>query len=177
MVIEGGSTVPWTKPEDLPYVPLGKLPALGGAFKDCIHAALGDGSVQTFKKNFDEKSMRLAITRNDGEVFNMSDLIDPAPGTDAKTLKQENDDLRIQIEKAHEELIALTKKLRAAALKSAGEQDDNPKDGEDAQLTALKREHQLLQQELDRLESQIKEIKRAMEQGATREKRTPTRKK
>src|SRR5262249_4072184 len=52
MVIEGGSTVPWTKPEDLPYVPLGKLPALGGAFKDCIHVALGDGSVHTFKKKF-----------------------------------------------------------------------------------------------------------------------------
>src|SRR5262249_9824867 len=139
MVIEGGSTVPWTKPEDLPYVPLGKLPALGGAFKDCIHVALADGSVHSFKKNFDEKVMRLAITRNDGEVVDMDKLHDPAPGADAKTLKQDNAEMRRQIEKSHEEVIELSRKLRAQKLKGELKAADDRDLGEDPELAALKR--------------------------------------
>jgi RNA polymerase sigma factor (sigma-70 family) len=177
MVIEGGSTVPWTKPEDLPYVPLGKLPALGGAFKDCIHAALGDGSVHSFKKDFDETIMRAAITRNGGEVVDMDKLFDPAPGADAKTLKQENEEMRRQVDKAHEEVVELTKMLRVVTLKDESKKVNINDIGEEAQIAALKREHQLLQQELDKLQSEIEQLKRAINERAPGERRAPTKKK
>src|SRR5262249_59894811 len=71
MVIEGGSAVPWTKPEDLPFTPPNfganeaqtKIPPLGGAFKDVIHAAFADGRVVALRRNFDKKIMAAAITR------------------------------------------------------------------------------------------------------------------
>jgi RNA polymerase sigma factor (sigma-70 family) len=176
MVIEGGSTVPWTKPEDLPYVPLGKLPALGGAFKDSIHAGLGDGSVHSLKKKFDEKSMRLAITRNDGEVFDMEALKDPAPGADAKTLKRGNEELRNEIEKAHAEVIELTKMLRAVTLKDESKRI-NVNDTDDVEVAALKREFQMLQDELDKLKAEIKQLRLAIEEHGTGKKPAPTRKK
>jgi RNA polymerase sigma factor (sigma-70 family) len=177
MIIEGGSTVPWTKPEDLPYVPLGKLPALGGAFKDCIHAALGDGSVHTFKKKFDEDVMRAAITRNGGEVVDMNVLYDPAPGADAKTLKQDNEEMRRQIDKAHEEVVELTKMLRVVTLKDESKKVNINDIGDEAQIAALKREHQLLQQELDKLQSEIEQLKRAINERAPGGRRAPTKKK
>jgi RNA polymerase sigma factor (sigma-70 family) len=176
MVIEGGSTVLWTKPEDLPYVPLGKLPALGGAFPDCIHAAMADGSVNSFKREFDETIMRAAITRNGGEVVDMKALIDPAPGADAKTLKQDNEELRRQIEKAQEEVIELTKKLRAQTLKGDRKRAEDRDNSEDALLAALKREHQLLEEELEKLESEIKQLQLKIEEASGIERRKPTRK-
>jgi hypothetical protein len=180
MIIEGGSTVPWTKPEDLPYVPLGKLPALGGPFKDCIHVALADGSVHSFKKDFDETIMRAAITRNGGEVVDMDKLHDPAPGADAKTLKQENEEMRRQIDKAHEEVVELTKMLRLVTLKDESKKVNINDIGDEARIAALKRERQLLQQELDKLQSEIEQLKRAINATNERgpgERRAPTKKK
>jgi RNA polymerase sigma factor (sigma-70 family) len=165
MIIEGGSTVPWTKPEDLPYSPLGKLPPLGGAFPDCIHAALADGSVQTIKRNFDEQQMRRAITRNDGEVVDMDQLIDPAPGADVETLKKDNDDMRRQIEAAHREVIELTRTLRDVRLKGESRNTGKKKSDEDAELSVLKREHQLMKQELERLESEVRRLKQEIDGG------------
>ena len=34
LIVEGGTAVPWTKPEDIPYDPGKPLPQLGGLFKD-----------------------------------------------------------------------------------------------------------------------------------------------
>src|SRR5262249_42355609 len=119
MVIEGGSAVPWTKPEDLPFTPPNfaanevqtKIPPLGGAFKDVIHPAFADGRVVTLKKNFDKKIMAAAITRNGGEVVDLDQLIDPAPGAEPEQLKLENEELRQQVEQAKEEVARLKVQL------------------------------------------------------------------
>jgi RNA polymerase sigma factor (sigma-70 family) len=75
LVVEAGEAVPWTKPADLPYDPEKPLPKLGGLFPDGFHAALCDGSVHFLKKkDYDEKTMRAAITRNDGINIDLNTL-------------------------------------------------------------------------------------------------------
>ncbi len=75
-VIEAGEAVPWTKPDELEYRPDEPLPPLGGIFRseswldrrrdkrDLIQAAMMDGSVLRFQRNFDEVEMRRFIVRN-----------------------------------------------------------------------------------------------------------------
>jgi hypothetical protein len=77
LIFEGGEAVPWTKPADLIYDAKKPLPKLGGLFKDRIHVALADGSVQTVRRDFDEKAMHMLITRNGGEIINLEDLLLP----------------------------------------------------------------------------------------------------
>ena len=74
LFVEAGTAVPWTKPADLPYDANKPLPKLGGPFKDVIHGAFADGAVMPIKREFDEKTMRLAITRNDNEVVEVDKL-------------------------------------------------------------------------------------------------------
>lgn len=69
LVVEAGTAVPWTKPEDLTYEADKPLPKLGGLFDGSFHAALADGSVHFFMKGTDEKKLRALITRNGGEVI------------------------------------------------------------------------------------------------------------
>jgi hypothetical protein len=66
-VIEANESVPWTKPEELPYDADGPLPALGFASMTTFVAGRGDGSFERFTKEADEKSIRAAILRNGGE--------------------------------------------------------------------------------------------------------------
>jgi RNA polymerase sigma factor (sigma-70 family) len=74
-IVEAADAVPWTKPADLIYDPDKPLPKLGGMFKDVFHAAFADGAVHTLKREFDERTMRLVITRNDGNVIDMSKIM------------------------------------------------------------------------------------------------------
>jgi hypothetical protein len=70
MVVEGGDPVTWTKPDDIVYDPKGPLPKLSLAGNDTIQVCLGDGSTRTINlKAMSEKTLRAAITANDGEVF------------------------------------------------------------------------------------------------------------
>jgi prepilin-type processing-associated H-X9-DG protein len=67
MLVESAHTVPWTKPEDLEYdadKPLPKLRHLGAGF----NAGFCDGSVRFISTKVPEKTLRVLITRNDGEV-------------------------------------------------------------------------------------------------------------
>src|SRR5262249_12844267 len=68
-VVEAGEAVPWTKPADLPYDPKRRLPRLGGVSKDGYHALFVDGVVRFIPQDFDEKTLRLLITRADGQVL------------------------------------------------------------------------------------------------------------
>jgi len=43
-IVEAGSAVPWTKPEDLPFLRDKPLPPLGGLFKDGFNVAFIDPS-------------------------------------------------------------------------------------------------------------------------------------
>ena len=69
LVVEAGESVPWTKPDDLPFDPKKDLPKLGGLFDGEFHVLLGDGSVRRAKKDFDAAAFRALVTRNGGEVF------------------------------------------------------------------------------------------------------------
>jgi hypothetical protein len=66
-VVEGGDAVPWTKPVDLPYDPKKPLPKLGGNFKDGFNALFVDASTRFIPHDFDVRTLRLLITRQDGQ--------------------------------------------------------------------------------------------------------------
>jgi hypothetical protein len=67
LIVEAGTPVPWTKPEDLVYDPDGPLPCLDGLFRKMIRVGLADGSVNHLCKDISEATLRSAITRNDGK--------------------------------------------------------------------------------------------------------------
>ena len=70
MVVEGGGPVTWTQPDDIVYDPKGKLPVLSLAGQDVIQVCLGDASIRTINlKAISEKTLRAAITADDGEVL------------------------------------------------------------------------------------------------------------
>jgi RNA polymerase sigma-70 factor (ECF subfamily) len=76
LIVEAGEPVPWTKPEELPYDPDKALPKLGSGIINGFNVILCDGSVHVIRKDFDEKVMRLLITRNDGQPVNIEDIED-----------------------------------------------------------------------------------------------------
>jgi hypothetical protein len=69
LIVEAASPVPWTKPEDLPYVPDQALPKFGGLFQGNFSALFADGSVRFLTKDADPDMLRAAITRNGGEIL------------------------------------------------------------------------------------------------------------
>jgi hypothetical protein len=71
LLVEAGSGVPWTKPEDVPFDAAKDLPKLGGLFDGDFHMALADGSVVKVKKSFDPDIMKRIVTINDGQMINM----------------------------------------------------------------------------------------------------------
>ena len=73
LVVEAAESVPWAKPDDLPYDGKLPLPALGGP-NGKYSVAFADGSVRTFRRGqIDETNMRRLITLDDGEVVNIPD--------------------------------------------------------------------------------------------------------
>ncbi len=154
LVVEGGTPVPWTKPEDLAYAPTGKLPALGGALKDVIHAAFADGSVFALKKKINETAMRAAITRNQGEVYDRDDLIDPAPGAEKEELKVLNERLRKEVDEAQALVRQLQEDLRKVHA-GLGQEGGDAASVEDL----LKQEQQKLRRELERLQQEAKRLR------------------
>jgi RNA polymerase sigma factor (sigma-70 family) len=74
MVVEAGTPVPWTKPEDLPYVPGQALPKLGGQFKDGFVALTADGATRFIRRSIDLRTLNSMITRNGGELLNGEDM-------------------------------------------------------------------------------------------------------
>ena len=63
MVVEAGTPVPWTKPEDIEYDKKKPLPKLGRQFDDGFFGAMADGSVRFFGNNIDKDFLRALITR------------------------------------------------------------------------------------------------------------------
>jgi hypothetical protein len=75
MVVEAGSPVIWTSPEDLPFDPQGKLSGVGGLFADGFNAVFCDATVRFLRKKIDEASLRALITRNGGEPVDPLDFV------------------------------------------------------------------------------------------------------
>jgi hypothetical protein len=69
LIVEAKDAVPWTKPADLPFEAKKPLPKLGGLFKDGFNAALADGSVRYIQRSISDRTLRNAITRDDGNVL------------------------------------------------------------------------------------------------------------
>jgi len=80
LIVEGGSPVPWTKPEDLAYEPDRPLPPLGGIFSGTgkfpltrsrghyTQAAMVSGDILYIDLDrITEETLRRAIVRNDGK--------------------------------------------------------------------------------------------------------------
>jgi hypothetical protein len=68
-IVEANTTVPWTKPDDLPYDPKKPLPKLGGHFKNDYSALFCDGSVHFLRDSISKETLHLLIQRNDGQVI------------------------------------------------------------------------------------------------------------
>jgi RNA polymerase sigma factor (sigma-70 family) len=128
-IVEAATAVPWTKPEDLPYDAAKPLPGLGGAFPEVFHAALVDGSVHTLARNFAETAMRMAITRNDGQVLDHDSLRNGSPrsapdkGKAPDETTSDLDQLKAQNAKLRERLQQLEVDLAKARLDLARTND------------------------------------------------------
>ena len=75
-IVEAKRSIPWTKPEDIPYDPAKQLPKLGGFEPGKFLAALADGSVRRLPVTIDETTLRALITRAGGEVIGEVPLAD-----------------------------------------------------------------------------------------------------
>jgi RNA polymerase sigma factor (sigma-70 family) len=154
MVVDAATAVPWTKPEDLPYVEDQQLPKLGGMFPDVFHAAFFDGAVYTMRKKFDEKTMRAAITRGGGEVVDLDVLKMPlvaVPSTpnqrkvDVTDLQRENEQLKAELERARDALTALREELE---LWAEIPKEETVPQKEDPRIARLLRENAQMANEL-----------------------------
>ena len=67
MIAEAATTIPWTKPEDIPFDPAKELPPIGDLSRDGWHAALGDGSVKFIPSTTSADAIKALITRAGGE--------------------------------------------------------------------------------------------------------------
>lgn len=68
MVVTTAESVPWTKPDEVPYEPKGKLPRLARFFGDAgSSAAFADGSVRFLSPTVPEATLRALITRAGNE--------------------------------------------------------------------------------------------------------------
>ena len=75
-VAEASKAVHWAKPTDM-AVSAKALPKLGGQFPKFFHALMFDGTVRKIRRDFDEKTMRLAIDPNDGKPVDLDKLSPP----------------------------------------------------------------------------------------------------
>jgi len=76
LLVEAKRSIPWTKPEDIPYDPTKPLPALGGwGFdNDKFLALFADGTVRQFSMQLGERTLKALIGRNDGTVIDVDSL-------------------------------------------------------------------------------------------------------
>jgi RNA polymerase sigma factor (sigma-70 family) len=114
-IVEAAAPVPWTKPEDLPFVPEQALPRLGGVFQGDFNVLFLDGSVRSIGRDLDANVLRSLITRSGGEVINFNQIPGAAPAgapggiPDVKRLTAENAGLKLALKAGEQEL----RKLRA----------------------------------------------------------------
>jgi hypothetical protein len=149
LVVEGGEAVEWSRPVDLPYSAKRPLPKLGGPFPDVFHAAFCDGSVHTLRKDFDEKTMRLAITRDDGMPFDIADIqARPRPATNSRPPRNQRNEEAALIEEARRAVEQARIVAGRNALKGQSDQEQ------------LKMEVQRLRDEVAALRAEVERLKK-----------------
>jgi RNA polymerase sigma factor (sigma-70 family) len=117
-VAEAATPVPWTRPEDLPYVADQALPRFGGLFGGDFNALFGNGSTHFISKKADEQALRAVITRSGGEVINFDQLhvagirTGSADAPTREELARANADLQRDLRTIQEELSQARGQLR-----------------------------------------------------------------
>jgi hypothetical protein len=171
LIVEAGKAVPWTKPEDLEYAADKPIPPLGGLFPQVFHAALADGSVVRLRKNFDERTMRCAITPDGGEVLVLDHLIAPLPmpGVDPKAEAR----YVASLAELEEENITLKQDLGMAATQARSLRAERellqertgllPRPGGDTEAGLLKKENEDLRRALRRRQEDIKQLQKEIQ--------------
>jgi prepilin-type processing-associated H-X9-DG protein len=92
LVIEAGTPVPWTKPEEIAYTPGQSVRKQSLFPREDFNALFADGSVRLLSKNASEAGLRNAVERNDGLVLPTDVFVYPWPvkQSDLKQLPEEN---------------------------------------------------------------------------------------
>jgi beta-lactamase regulating signal transducer with metallopeptidase domain len=67
LAVQAKRAVPWTKPEDITFMPDKPVPKLGGWTRDSFVVALCDGSVRQLLTTIDERALRILIMIADGQ--------------------------------------------------------------------------------------------------------------
>jgi RNA polymerase sigma factor (sigma-70 family) len=158
MVVEAATPVPWAKPEDLPFVPDQALPKLGGLFGGNFHALMVDGGVMFLSDRADPELLSRAITRGDGYPIDFDKLHAdgrvPTGKVDLDDLPRQNKQLREAVEAALKEVDKEKEKLdllKAAVAAGAPKADEK--------TAKLLKEHEELQQKLDKALEQLDAIR------------------
>jgi RNA polymerase sigma factor (sigma-70 family) len=158
-IVEAASPVPWTKPEDLPYVPDQALPKLGGLFGGDFNALFADGDVQFLSGKVDEKLLRAAITRDGDEVYDRAKLLARPAGdgggkVDAEQLSRLNARLKETLKTAEDEVAKLKEDLNLLQTKL----ERNVPELDDRSVKLLQ-ENAELEEALGRLLGEIDKLK------------------
>jgi RNA polymerase sigma factor (sigma-70 family) len=158
-IVEAASPVPWTKPEDLPYVPDQALPKLGGLFGGDFNALFADGDVQFLSGKVDEKLLRAAITRDGDEVYDREKLLAKPAGDgggklDAEQLSRLNARLKETLKTAEDEVAKLKEDLNLLQTKL----ERNVPELDDRSVKLLQ-ENAELEEALGRLLGEIDKLK------------------
>jgi hypothetical protein len=151
LIVEAGSPVPWTKPEDLHFDPDEPLPELGGLFPDVINVAFADGSASALRKDADPDVLRAAITRDGGEVVDLDRIRGPVSRVESE-LRERNARLKEALRREQDRLAELRREKQAQDEEDEGTQQLRE---ENARL------EQLLRQTRAEAEKLAEEIRRS----------------
>jgi RNA polymerase sigma factor (sigma-70 family) len=159
-VVEAGAPVPWTRPEDLPFVEGQALPKLGGLFGGDFNALFADGSTSLLSAKADPDLLRAAITRNGGEPVDRDKLLADRPGRAAgerlspEQVSRANARLRESVEKAVREVAQLKQDVGLLKVRLA-----QGEPGLDASTAKLLLQHEELQKSLDRAVREVDDLR------------------
>ena len=70
-VVEAKRSIPWTKPQDIPFDPKKELPKLGGWNQGGYNVLFCDGSVRFLAESIDKTMLKWLIQMNDGQAVNL----------------------------------------------------------------------------------------------------------
>jgi hypothetical protein len=156
LVVEAAAAVPWTKPEDLPYVSDQALPKFGRLFGGDFHALFADGTVKFLSAKADEQQLRYAIMPADGHPIDLNKLLVHGADRTGDTLADlvdDNERLRVAIDEmrkmaAKEKDAVEVLKAKAAARRSS-----------DAKTKKLIEDNRDLQKALDQATQEVEKLR------------------
>jgi RNA polymerase sigma factor (sigma-70 family) len=150
-IAEAGIPVPWSKPEDLPFLANRPLPKLGGQFGGSFHALKVDGTVLFASKNVEQQVLLAALIRDKLLVKN---AFNSAEYDDVERLAKDNERLlrslifvRGTMDREKGELIVLEEKLASVSPEA------------DAKTAKLLKERARLQEDYERMLQQLNALR------------------